>query len=309
MYFPLLRGRQFDLLALRSLPSNLFHNRKVLPIIEPVRLNNNLRAVAKKGIPFALIMNPSATDKNGTALSFFEVLEYYLKGTLKGHELIFPAFYVNRYLNWEWVNTLSSEFPGLEIMFIHSERANNPDHLNRKISAIPNVGFNVFLRESVGEGYAKNFNSHTKVLISDGFNKQEANDKYVEDEYFSDLIKSHKDIGFQGFGDYTIVGVKHIEGGGLPKAVAIHLTFLNREDNTVWIKHFLSDDRGDRLNIPRKFLQANTKLVEFVENYKVPETVGVKGFKDKLQEQSFPNLGKVKEYSIAHHIELMGSMI
>lgn len=37
MYFPYLRGKQFELLALREFANKNASNRKIIPIIEPVK--------------------------------------------------------------------------------------------------------------------------------------------------------------------------------------------------------------------------------------------------------------------------------
>lgn len=39
MYFPYLRGRQYELLALRELVSRGLISNKVIPIVEPVKLS------------------------------------------------------------------------------------------------------------------------------------------------------------------------------------------------------------------------------------------------------------------------------
>lgn len=42
MYFPYLRGRQFELIAIRELVSQKLIGGQVIPIIEPVHLTNTL---------------------------------------------------------------------------------------------------------------------------------------------------------------------------------------------------------------------------------------------------------------------------
>ena len=63
MYFPYLRGRQYELIALRELLENNKLSNNVIPIIEPVRLSptlvSTLEAFATKKQPCALIMNPA----------------------------------------------------------------------------------------------------------------------------------------------------------------------------------------------------------------------------------------------------------
>lgn len=42
MYFPFLRGRQFELIALRELLENDLLGNNIIPIIEPVKLSSSL---------------------------------------------------------------------------------------------------------------------------------------------------------------------------------------------------------------------------------------------------------------------------
>ena len=67
MYFPYLRGKQFELLALRELVPLMMSNReKISPIIEPVKntstLINTLSELRKGDINFNIIVNPSVGD-------------------------------------------------------------------------------------------------------------------------------------------------------------------------------------------------------------------------------------------------------
>lgn len=62
MYFPYLRGRQYELIALRELLTNNKLGNNVIPIIEPVRLSptlvSTLEGFKDKGQKCSLIMNP-----------------------------------------------------------------------------------------------------------------------------------------------------------------------------------------------------------------------------------------------------------
>ena len=50
MYFPYLRGRQFELIALRELIENDCINSSIIPIIEPVKPTANLlKTIAETG--------------------------------------------------------------------------------------------------------------------------------------------------------------------------------------------------------------------------------------------------------------------
>ena len=63
MYFPFLRGRQFELLALRELLENDLIGDNIIPIIEPVRLSSSLLKTVelfnKKNHKLVFVQNPS----------------------------------------------------------------------------------------------------------------------------------------------------------------------------------------------------------------------------------------------------------
>ena len=47
MYFPYLRGRQYELLALRELIGNNRLSDKIIPVIEPVKITSTLLSTIK----------------------------------------------------------------------------------------------------------------------------------------------------------------------------------------------------------------------------------------------------------------------
>ena len=67
MYYPYLRGKQFELLALREFANKNANNRTIVPIIEPVKntfnsLRTAIEVMLKQGLSFALVLNPNDGD-------------------------------------------------------------------------------------------------------------------------------------------------------------------------------------------------------------------------------------------------------
>ena len=67
MYYPYLRGKQFELLALRDFADYYGETKLIIPIIEPVKNSFNgmklaIRKMHEKGIHFNLILNPQCGD-------------------------------------------------------------------------------------------------------------------------------------------------------------------------------------------------------------------------------------------------------
>jgi len=80
MYFPYLRGKQFELLALRELIGLLLDSNKIIPIVEPVkRSTTGLKAAFYKlkdrNIRIQLIINPEIGDLRGNAEYIIEFIE------------------------------------------------------------------------------------------------------------------------------------------------------------------------------------------------------------------------------------------
>ena len=71
MYYPYLRGRQFELIALREYALQRGDNNNIVPIIEPVRKTFNSMKLAlpkliEGDVKFALILNPQVGEINNT---------------------------------------------------------------------------------------------------------------------------------------------------------------------------------------------------------------------------------------------------
>ena len=70
MYFPYLRGRQFELIALREYAQQKGDNDNLIPIIEPVRKSTNSLNLAisvfkKTNLRFAAVLNPHVGELSG----------------------------------------------------------------------------------------------------------------------------------------------------------------------------------------------------------------------------------------------------
>lgn len=105
-----------------------------------------------------------------------------------------------------------------------------------------------------------------------------------------------------------MVGDAYSEGGGPAYAVAIHLTFIDRnKDDVMYIYHFVSDTKDTPTDPAGKFGQALGKLIRKLEsgNSGLLETNAIKEFKELYKKRHFPGLGYVKKLSMKHHIETL----
>jgi len=135
-------------------------------------------------------------------------------------------------------------------------------------------GFSNIKRHVFIEGYAQKLyqrhlkNKNTKrILVRDGFKAQKKNAHYPPTDHFSDLHITYPDEGMDGFGDFLIVGDEFKVGGGPAYAVAIHLTYLD-EDEDMNIFHFISDQTDSPTDPGGKFLEALYKLVKEIKKPK-----------------------------------------
>ena len=107
-----------------------------------------------------------------------------------------------------------------------------------------------------------------------------------------------------GFADYSVVGEEYNETGFAPYAVAIHIVYFDT-DESLRVKHFVSDSNDDISDPAGKFQEALSKLVEWNKKKQL-DTVAMKEFEDLYRREAYPGLGTVKKLSIMHHLELIG---
>jgi len=115
-----------------------------------------------------------------------------------------------------------------------------------------------------------------------------------------------------GFGDFLVVGDEFNEGGGPAYAVAIHLTYLDSDqDNVMQIYHFVSDSQDTPRDPAGKFAEALAKMISTLDqpDSKVLETDALREFRDLHDAGHFPGLGYIKKLSMNHHIETLADYL
>lgn len=125
-------------------------------------------------------------------------------------------------------------------------------------------------------------------------------DKFTEEHRF--YLEDH----FYGISDYTALPKDFIDGGMLPYAVAIHMTYEKNHDE-IYVRHFVSDTNDDQSNIQRKFFEATTKVKDFFAGR--DKTTAINELIQLLDDEKYPGLGIIKKLSIQNHIELMNRIL
>lgn len=302
-YYPYFRGKQFELLAIRE-KAELIAEANFIPVIEPVResmagLERALDALHDSGAKAIVVVNPKHGDhsEDGSAIIGLMREKYLDLGFI-------PGILLSEALRPSSLSALLDEISEPEVAFIHAgfddDVAVNSEIGDRNLNVI-----NIFIDKSTGVLYRRRFQQRSRVLIADGF-IQEKNSDYPDVERFSDLHVTYPEQGLSGFGDFSIVGDHYRDSGGPAWAVAIHITFIDRDrDGEMFIYHFKSDTNDTPVDPGGKFMEAVAKLVAEVNSpaTKVFRSTAVNEFEELYRRKHFPGLGYVKKLSIIHHLE------
>jgi hypothetical protein len=312
MYFPYLRGKQFELIALRELSVFMSSKRdKLSPVIEPVKdsstLKSTLKELADKNINFNFIINPRVGSFQN---SYKELLEI-LKESLNDYANFQLSIIVDKTTQEEitdlieFTNNIDINHNGYTLIHISEIEKNTIYELNSNLK----IKYNLIYFEKTSRRYYREFDQLTRVSLDDYFRKLDRNADYLKVPVsdFSEEYKFFTDDNFVGFSDFLTIGDIYSESGFLPRAVAIHLSYI--ESDKIKVRHFTSDSNQDSSDIGGKFAEALTKLVNWCNEESITETEGIKMFKDLHERGHFPGLGSVKKISTINHIELVANNI
>lgn len=310
MYFPYLRGKQYELLALReSVP--FIDNEKVIPIIEPVRTNTAslktaITVLAKSNVQVQLVVNPEVGDfkHNSNSLITFtnELIE-------QGATNLIPTFIIANDNDFNKARTLieANGYDAIGYSLIHLNKVNDLDHL-KAFTEATNCKYNIVQ-------IAHLFTIRRKLsgnvcMLNDYFNRQSKNTEYIDIpfEVFSSDYLYFRDEGCIAFSDYQAIGKDYSEGGGAAYAVAIHLTFKFDDKEDIQIAHFVSHSNDGPENPAGKFFEALEKLIAFTDQNNI-QSLAMDKFRAYHATQGYPGLGVVKKLSIMHHIQLVQQLI
>lgn len=316
MYYPVLRGKQFELAAIRDLAkeSTLTSNR-VFPVIEPVRenlsaLQRTLGVLSQVGMPSGFIINPRVGELSSEDQA---LLNFYQDQLLPSSSVIHPVLVVGSATTASNINTyrqLVSPENSRPLYFLHDSAVEDSVALSEleSLSAQNSEVVHLFEDENTSTLYRRKFKDFQRVLIQDGFISEDRNKDYKDKDLFTDLHIVYEDFSPAGFGDYQIVGSGYRESGGPAYAVALHLTYIDPgQDAAMFVRHFVSDSNETFADPGNKFAEALKKMINFLDQNSglIYESQAVKEFRSLHSKGHFPGLGFVKKLSIQHHIELI----
>lgn len=300
MYYPILRGKLNELLALREL-ANLSVDKKFCPVIEPVRnslapLFRTIKELNDKEIVPLIFMNPTVGDLVGCSQDIISEFE-------KEEELRYiPIFAVSDGV--DDISSLISKFKEYALFLV--------DGLNTSIIEESSKATLTFTSSTTAPNLIKRLSN--VVLYDDFFKKQKRNADYPIESPFSSLHTYYNDFGnITGFGDYTILSEEYSESGGPAYVVTIHITYINSEKfNEAFIRHYSSDyESNTPANPGKKFIEALGKFITEKRSGKINflDTSASQDFEKIYDAQHFPGLGQVKKISIMHHIETINDYL
>lgn len=300
MYYPYLRSKQNEMLALRAIADSKTDYSNVFPIIEPIKefsptMKKTMEALTTAAIPYAVVVN-----------SFQSSLEVAHEELPQGAYL--PAFLCDGNLG-EILSSIDKS-GNEEVMLIFKNSINTEDS---------NLDFLIehkAVKYIVGE-LGRSLKKRIKLLgkkvihLEDAFRAMPSNALYADrmDEKYSEEHAFFSEEGYDGFADFCVLPKDMPDGGMTPTTLAIHLTYKRNEDE-IWVKHFLSDNRFGRENIQGKFGEAAKHVKEFYNQH--PEylrTQAVQMLIQNFDEAHYPGLGTLKKYSIWNHLELVNSLL
>ena len=304
MYYPYLRGKQFELIALRDISEKYPNCQCLCPIIEPVKYSfNGLTTAVKKMFDnefvFALILNPMDGEfKRGDKDIISEIPE--LEAS---KEKWIPAFLFQD--NLSAIRSIIEEKALTDVMIIFQDGVDTEDEVlfqfldSEAVSSIVTGHADSRIEMRKLRGLGKKL-----IRLDNCFNTQARNADYSIslDEKFTEQHAFYAEESFFGFSDYTAMTNKFIDGGMLPYAVAIHLIY-EKNDQQLNIHHFVSDTNDNQSNIQGKFFEAVSKARTFFsDKFK---TCAVNNLIQLLEQEKYPGLGVLKKLSIENHLELM----
>ena len=275
MYFPYLRGRQFELIAIREMIEKNLINDKVIPIIEPVKASSTflktIEVSKEHDKALAIIVNPKVGNfiKEISNLKNEKIKEKY-------YDLL---DFSDRIIHTRIIDMKFQE----TIEFI------NANYNSKMAICLNNDDIAIFEKYFKGNDFLYNIIPdktefrrrirENRVMIEDHFIKSERNVDYLDkDDFFSRDHLYYKEDGYLGFSDYSIIGNEYSETGFAPYAVAIHIIYFD-EEKSLRVRHFVSDSNDDISDIAGKFKEAMYKLVKWNKTAKL-DTYGIR----KLEE-------------------------
>lgn len=309
MYFPYLRARQFELITLRDLVSEGALQGKIMPVIEPVKKSfNNLdlahKTFLENNFSLYLIVNPFEGDVSGDTDYFLDYI------TNIEDSKYFPAFHYSD--NQAYISSKIEEYQLTDCMIICLDNFSNEDGF-RNLCQNHNISKIMLLEPHKYRSLDRFIKGLDKfyIRLDAPFEKEQRNADFlnIPAHKFTEEHLFYSGDRYKGFADFTVLPREFIDGGSTPRAVVIHLTYLNEQnERQIWIRHFTSETNDSISNVQGKFAEAAVKAIQFCDELPL-ENSAINEIRSYYTDQKYPGLGTVKKISIKNHLLIIRSFL
>lgn len=271
-YYPLIRGRQADLLALRAAVQTGL-SPHIIPVIEPVKDNaalpSTVAAFAAAEHPLFVIANPQV----GT-YGLLAAPRHPLPAPLP------PPVQAARYFDAQPAPLIIAGTP--------AEAAALPA---RQLRMVPN------------EARFRVSGSNQAIYLGDWHPSRERTEAYrvVQRELYQ---YPKATLAGRGWADYPLSSHHYSEQGYPQRAIALHLLFPSH--GALYWQHFTSVNNADFSQPQAKFFEAVTPLAAWLAVHPEAATPATSELLQLLAQHHFPGLGKVRELQLRHLFTIIG---
>lgn len=270
-YYPLIRGRQYDLLALKEAVEKDALSPHVLPVIEPVKDLPALTAVAKaftarKHLLF-VVQNP-------------QVGRYGLLASPVHRAALSP-----------WVRS-ARYFDGQTGALIIAETL-------AQVVALPKGQASLI---PAGARFRRLHLKHAAYLEDHTPTRERTEDyRLVQREFYQ---YPQKTLPGSGFADYPLA-TRHYDERGYPqRALSLHLLF--EQHDQLWVQHFTSVNNEDFSRPQDKFFEAAAPLPAWLTAHPKAATPALRELIELAAARHFPGAGVLRKLQLRHFLSVMG---
>jgi hypothetical protein len=308
MYWPYLRSKENEILAVRELTTLLASNQLVVPIYKPTTANDitrrRLDGIASGGVRFAWIVNSDDGKPPPTQTASEALLDFILG---QHPTMAFPAIEIRPRTLPTDIRSFARKYAKHQCVIVHRDHLLSAAAITAALAALGQAPIHVFIHGGTSTAVQVALSAGNTILIRDGFSRQPTNGAYPPRTNFDDLLFTYGSHGHQGFGDFGPLGDIFISGGATPSHVALHLTEATAGQAIV-CHHFVSSV-STTVDVATKYLDAVRQLCGCTG---APPggafgTAGVANFHNSYRTAHYPGLGLPKRWSLKHHIELVQS--
>ena len=303
-YFPFLRGKQNELMAVRDLAEEIAERGNMIPIIEPVNRNATTRISLDRYIevsmPFLFVCNPLHGEFARRPEQLFTQL---ISESLMEYDNWIPALQVQLGSRPDELSAFLSRYDAYEVAVIY-----NGLPRNATVQATlddESIVHHVFLDGRVVADYVNEKAEAQRVMITDPFQRQARTADYPERELYTDMNTPAANPRRLDFGDFSIVGNHYAETGGPAYAVTLHHVHFQDGPGPLDISHFISDRTETPADTPGKIIEALDKLVAALAELQPNDTGACNEYREMANAEISRGLGYMKRLAIKHHLEVM----